>query len=69
LFSVSRTNTLDTFWIGEYGTPVNVDKEKLSAEEREKYDAGWENNAFNEYASDFISLHRSLIDFRDEECV
>ena len=50
---------------GELGKPVNIDKEKLSPEERVKYDEGWKNNAFNAYASDMISLHRSLADIRD----
>lgn len=45
-----------------------IDKEKLSPEERKKYDEGWTNNAFNQYASDMISLHRSLADIRDPEC-
>lgn len=53
---------------GENGQPVNIDKEKLSPEERKKYDQGWMHNAFNQYASDQISLHRSLPDVRDEEC-
>jgi polypeptide N-acetylgalactosaminyltransferase len=48
---------------------VIVDDRNLTAEERAKYDAGWQNNAFNEYASDIISLHRSLADVRDQECV
>ncbi|XP_052797726.1 polypeptide N-acetylgalactosaminyltransferase 5-like isoform X2 [Mya arenaria] len=53
---------------GENGEGVNIDKEKLSPEERKKYDDGWQNNAFNQYVSDQISLHRSLKDVRDEEC-
>lgn len=53
---------------GELGKPVIIDKEKLSPEERKKYDEGWTNNAFNQYASDMISLHRSLADIRDPEC-
>ena len=53
---------------GEQGRAVEIDKEKLSPEERKKYDDGWQRNAFNEYASNMISLHRSLPDVRDEEC-
>jgi len=52
-------------YLGELGRPVNIDKEKLSPSERIKYDEGWKNNAFNQYASDMISLHRSLADIRD----
>ncbi|XP_055856085.1 putative polypeptide N-acetylgalactosaminyltransferase 9 [Episyrphus balteatus] len=32
------------------------------------FDKGWEKNAFNQYASDLISLHRSLPDIRDDWC-
>ena len=47
------------------GKPVNIEKDKLSPEGRKKYDKGWKDNAFNQYASDMISLHRSLPDVRD----
>ena len=53
---------------GELGKPVIIDKEKLSPAERVKYDSGWTNNAFNAYASDMISIHRSLADIRDPAC-
>lgn len=53
---------------GELGKPVIIDKDKLSPAERVKYDQGWTNNAFNAYASDMISLHRSLADIRDPQC-
>ena len=46
---------------------MNIEKEKLSPEERKKFDEGWKNNAYNEYGSDMISLHRSLPDVRDKE--
>jgi hypothetical protein len=52
---------------GEMGNAVRIDKDKLSKEEREKYDDGWKNNAFNQYVSDMISLHRNLADIRDPE--
>jgi polypeptide N-acetylgalactosaminyltransferase len=57
----------DLFSTGEYGRPVNIVKENLSDEEQTKYEKGLENNSFNEYASDKISLHRSLPDVRDPE--
>jgi hypothetical protein len=53
---------------GELGKPVIIDKDKLSPAERVKYDNGWTNNAFNAYASDMISIHRSLADIRDPAC-
>lgn len=52
---------------GEMGNPVRIDKDKLSKEERQKYDDGWKNNAFNQYVSDMISLRRTLADIRDPE--
>jgi len=51
---------------GENGEGVHIDKDKLSPENRTIYDAGWQNNAFNQFASDMISMHRSLPDIRDE---
>ncbi len=54
-------------WPGEMGNAVRIDKEKLSEEEKRKYDEGWRSNAFNQYASDMISLRRSLADVRDPE--
>ncbi|CAF0728997.1 unnamed protein product [Didymodactylos carnosus] len=53
---------------GEMGNAVNIDKDKLTREERVKFDAGWKNNAFNQYISDMIRLRRSLADIRDPEC-
>ncbi|XP_013382243.1 polypeptide N-acetylgalactosaminyltransferase 5 [Lingula anatina] len=53
---------------GEMGKAVIIKKEDLSPEERKKYDAGFQKNAFNQYASDMMSLHRSLPDVRDKEC-
>ncbi|CAJ0578510.1 unnamed protein product, partial [Mesorhabditis spiculigera] len=53
---------------GEEGKAVNVDKTKLSKSEKAKYDQGFQNNAFNQYASDMISIHRTLPKNVDEEC-
>ena len=50
------------------GKPFLIDFKKLSRKQKIKYDKGWKDNAFNQYASDLISLHRSLADSRDPEC-
>ncbi|VDM42184.1 unnamed protein product [Toxocara canis] len=42
--------------------------QKLPPEERKKYDEGFKRNSFNEYASEMISLHRSLPNNTDEMC-
>ncbi|KAF6017035.1 hypothetical protein EB796_024656 [Bugula neritina] len=53
---------------GEMGKAVDINKDDLSPEERKKYDEGFHANAFNEYASNMISVHRQLPDIRDPEC-
>ncbi|BHF63584.1 polypeptide N-acetylgalactosaminyltransferase activity [Sparganum proliferum] len=53
---------------GEHGKAVKIDKDALSPEERVKYDTGEQNNAFNEYASNMISVRRYLPDIRDARC-
>ncbi|CAI2348849.1 unnamed protein product [Caenorhabditis sp. 36 PRJEB53466] len=58
----------DTSQAGELGKAVVVDKTKLSPEEKAKYDKGMLNNAFNQYASDMISVHRALPTNIDAEC-
>lgn len=50
---------------GEMGKPV-VLPANLTADVKKLVDEGWKNNAFNQYASDLVSLHRSLPDPRDE---
>ena len=52
---------------GEQGKAVKIEKEKLSKDDRHKFDVGWQRNAFNQYASDMISMHRTLPDIRDQE--
>ncbi|CAF1013872.1 unnamed protein product [Rotaria sp. Silwood1] len=53
---------------GEMGNPIRIKKDKLTEDERKKFDEGWKNNAFNQYASDMISVRRTLADVRDPEC-
>ncbi|CAH8469651.1 unnamed protein product [Heterobilharzia americana] len=53
---------------GEGGKPYTVESDKLSPVERQKFDQGWNDNAFNQYASDHISVRRYLPDFREGQC-
>ncbi|VDM23031.1 unnamed protein product [Wuchereria bancrofti] len=53
---------------GEFGVGVKIDKKKLSPEERKLFDEGFKRNSFNEYASNMISIHRSLPNNTDELC-
>jgi len=39
----------------------------LTPEQKKIFDQGWQDNAFNQYASDQISLHRTLPDILDKE--
>ena len=41
---------------GEMGKAFDVNKEKLTPDERRKYDDGFQQNAFNAYVSDLISI-------------
>lgn len=52
---------------GEMGRPVVLPKH-MSPEMKKAVDDGWTNNAFNQYVSDLISVHRSLPDPRDAWC-
>ena len=52
---------------GEMGKPVLLQKEKLSQEVQHLIDKGWQDNAFNQYVSDMISVSRSLPDVRHPE--
>lgn len=51
---------------GELGKPVRFTN--LTDEQQRKVKEGWQKNAFNQYVSDLVSLHRTLPDVRDKEC-
>ncbi|XP_075237343.1 putative polypeptide N-acetylgalactosaminyltransferase 9 isoform X2 [Lycorma delicatula] len=53
---------------GEMGKPVVLPTTNISPEVKKLIDEGWQKNAFNQYVSDLISLHRKLPDPRDEWC-
>lgn len=50
---------------GEMGKPVTL-PENMTSDVKKLVDEGWQKNAFNQYVSDLISLHRKLPDPRDE---
>ncbi|XP_064536203.1 putative polypeptide N-acetylgalactosaminyltransferase 9 isoform X2 [Drosophila montana] len=52
---------------GELGKPVILPKE-MPIDMKKAVDDGWTKNAFNQYVSDLISVHRSLPDPRDAWC-
>ncbi|XP_055372588.1 putative polypeptide N-acetylgalactosaminyltransferase 9 isoform X2 [Condylostylus longicornis] len=52
---------------GEMGKPVVLPK-NLTADIQKLVDDGWSKNAFNQYVSDLVSVHRSLPDPRDAWC-
>ncbi|CAL1530097.1 unnamed protein product, partial [Lymnaea stagnalis] len=53
---------------GEYGRPVWIAQKELSSEELAKYEEGWKNHEYNEYASLQISTERDIPDYRPNEC-
>lgn len=50
---------------GEMGRPVHLPA-NLTGEIKKLVDEGWSKNAFNQYVSDLISVHRKLPDPRDQ---
>jgi hypothetical protein len=62
----SITKTIERNAPGAFANPVVINVDRLSPEERKKYEDGWK-YGYNEYASNLISLHRELPDFRDPE--
>ncbi|CAL8104768.1 unnamed protein product [Calicophoron daubneyi] len=53
---------------GEGGTGFAKDSSGLTKEQKEEYDRGFKDHAFNLYASDRISVRRYLPDDREQEC-
>ena len=51
---------------GEMGQPVKL-PEGLDSERKRLLNEGWQKNAFNQYVSDMISVHRTLPDIRDDK--
>ncbi|XP_075168693.1 polypeptide N-acetylgalactosaminyltransferase 9 isoform X2 [Haematobia irritans] len=52
---------------GEMGKPVTLPL-NMTEEMKKAVDDGWQKNAFNQYVSDMISVHRTLPDPRDAWC-
>ena len=59
-----QQTTYDPNAPGEMGRPFKTPK-NLTATEKKLVSDGWQNNAFNQYASDRISVRRRLPDPRD----
>uniref|UniRef100_A0A3Q0KBU6 Polypeptide N-acetylgalactosaminyltransferase n=1 Tax=Schistosoma mansoni TaxID=6183 RepID=A0A3Q0KBU6_SCHMA len=53
---------------GEGGKAYTINREDLSPAEQIIFDKGWEDNAYNQYASDRISVRRYLPDYREGTC-
>lgn len=49
---------------GEMGKPVTLPA-NMTEDMKKAVDDGWQKNAFNQYVSDMISVHRTLPDPRD----
>ncbi|XP_028898027.2 putative polypeptide N-acetylgalactosaminyltransferase 9 [Zeugodacus cucurbitae] len=65
--SALRHTTSEINGPGELGKPVNL-PENLTDDMKKAVNQGWDNNKFNQYVSDMISLQRTLPDQRDDWC-
>ena len=52
---------------GEQGKAVMINSEELTDQEKEEYDKGFKEHAFNIFVSDKISLDRTLAEVRIKE--
>ncbi|XP_067649204.1 polypeptide N-acetylgalactosaminyltransferase 5-like isoform X2 [Haliotis asinina] len=69
--SYNDTNNVDSGQVtspGFMGAPVIIDRDTLTPREKVLYDKGWEDNTFNQFASDRIPLTRDLPDLRHPMC-
>jgi len=67
--STMRPPTLkDASAPGEWGKPFTIARDNLSSEQQKLFDEGWKRNSFNQFASDIISVRRTLPDIRKSEC-
>ena len=53
---------------GEMGAPLKIDVQRLLSVNAQQYEKELERHAFNVFASDMISTHRSLPDVRHPDC-
>ncbi|KAK4473577.1 hypothetical protein MN116_002933 [Schistosoma mekongi] len=53
---------------GEGGKAYTIRRENVIPAEQAVFDKGWKENAFNQYASDHISVRRYLPDYREGAC-
>ena len=58
----------DIYAPGEMGKGFEVNLENMSAEDKKEYEEGISQHSFNQYASDRISIHRTLADYREGAC-
>lgn len=47
---------------------MEIQSDEFTLVDEIRYSQGWDSYGFNEYASNLISLDRSLPDYRDESC-
>lgn len=66
--SIKPSQRVDPPKKGRYGRPLKINQKELSPEELAKFNEGWKNHEYNEYASLQISIEREIPDHRPNEC-